>query len=156
MLTPALGPVEYAHHLSIEGLREKYGNDPNVDIGAVVDVTHMIGNRPLPEVTGAGRFHHVVASHVIEHAPNLIGWLEEIRLVLRPGGVLTLAIPDKRDTFDVMRRTSTLDAMVDAHLRGIRQPSPRQAFDHYGNVVPTACGGIGQRMTRSLHLRCPR
>lgn len=135
LLTPALGPVEYADHLPTAGLRTKYHDDPNVDVDAIVEVTYVLDERPLPEVMGTDRFHHVVASHVIEHVPDLIGWLEEIRAVLRPGGVLALAIPDKRYTFDVMRRTSTVDVMVDVHLRGIRRPTPQQAFDHYGNVV---------------------
>ena len=109
LLTPALGPVEYADHLSTAGLREKYRDDPNVDIGGIVEVTYVLGDRRMPAVTGTDRFHHVAASHVIEHAPNLIGWLEDIRSVLRPGGVLALVVPDKRYTFDVTRRVSTVE-----------------------------------------------
>ena len=135
LLTPALGPVEYADHLPTVGLREKYRDDPNVDIGGIVDVTHVLGDRRMPAVTGTDRFHHVAASHVIEHAPNLIGWLEDIGSVLRPGGVLALVVPDKRYTFDVTRRVSTVETMIDAHLRDVRRPTPQQAFDHFANVV---------------------
>jgi len=74
LLTPALGPVEYADHLPTAELRGKYRDDPNVDIDAIVEVHHVIGDQPLPAVTGSERFHHVVASHVIEHAPDLIGF----------------------------------------------------------------------------------
>jgi len=135
VLTAELGAVEYADHLPTEGLRDKYHHDPNVAIDAIVNVTHVMGERPLPEVTGRARYHHVVASHVIEHAPDLIGWLGDIHAVLKPGGVLALAIPDKRYTFDAMRRTSGLDAMIDAHLRRLRKPSPQQAFDHFAHAV---------------------
>jgi SAM-dependent methyltransferase len=152
LLTPALGPVEYADHLPTEALREKYRDDPNIDTDAIVEVHHVIGDRPLPAVTGTGRFHHAVASHVIEHAPDLIGWLEEIRAALRPGGVLSLVIPDKRYTFDVQRQTSSVAAMIDAHLRGVRRPTPQQAFDHFAHIVETDAR-LPWRIVSATHFR---
>jgi predicted SAM-dependent methyltransferase len=35
----------------------------------------------------------VIASHVIEHTPDLVTWLAEIRAILQPNGTLRLAIP---------------------------------------------------------------
>ncbi len=45
----------------------------------------------------------LVASHVIEHVPDLITWLREIASVLKPTGQARLAIPDRRYTFDLLR-----------------------------------------------------
>lgn len=142
LITPDLGPVEYADHLSTPDLRLKYEHDPNVDVSEIVPVTHVFGDRPLAEVTGPGRFDYVVASHVIEHIPDMVGWLEEIRAVMRPGGVLSLVIPDKRYTFDVERRLSGIETLVDAHLRGVRRPTAQHAFDHFAHVVEADAGAL--------------
>jgi ubiquinone/menaquinone biosynthesis C-methylase UbiE len=40
-----------------------------------------------------GAFDRVVAIHVLEHLPNLPAALDELRRVLKPGGVLAIVIP---------------------------------------------------------------
>jgi SAM-dependent methyltransferase len=102
--------------------------DPSVKVDDIVEVDLVWGGAPLAVLAGAP-VDYVVASHVIEHVPDLIGWLLELADVLRPGGVLGLAVPDKRFTFDALRKTSVLAEAVEAWLAGLRQPSPRQIFD---------------------------
>lgn len=87
----------------------------------------MIGNRPP--------FDYAIASHVIEHVPNVLGWLRGIHDVLRPGGTFNLAIPDRRCTFDLRRHPSTLGELVEADLMGFACPSVRQMFDHCVTAV---------------------
>ena len=73
----------------------------------------------------------MIASHVLEHVPDLLGWLDEIAAVLVDGGIASFVVPDKRFTFDILRRTSTSSELVDAYLRRLRRPEPRQIFDHF-------------------------
>ncbi len=88
------------------------------------------------EITAdAAPFDFVIASHVIEHVPDFIGWLKEIHSILKPGGILSLAIPDKRFTYDFFRQLSKISDVVDAYLRGMRKPSPRQIFDYHAEFV---------------------
>lgn len=56
-------------------------------------VTTVTGNleQGLPFETGT--FDRVLAIHVLEHLPNLPSDLEELRRVLRPGGVLSVVLP---------------------------------------------------------------
>jgi hypothetical protein len=113
--------------------------DPVVRVDRIVDVDVVWGDRPLAE--SAGRpVDYVVASHVVEHVPDLIGWLLELSEALRPGGVLGLAVPDKRFTFDVLRQETVLAEVVEAYLLRRRQPSLRQVFDaaSLGLAVDTA------------------
>jgi len=42
-------------------------------------------------------------------------------------------VPDKRYTFDILRRTSSDSDLVDAYVRGLRRPDARQIFDHFIN-----------------------
>jgi SAM-dependent methyltransferase len=102
--------------------------DPNVRVDEIVEVDVVWGGRPLAESVGRPA-DYVVASHVIEHVPDLIGWLLEIAEVLRPGGVLGLAVPDKRFTFDALRRETVLADVVEAYLLQAKRPSLRQVFD---------------------------
>lgn len=121
------GRIIYVDYAPTEELRQKFKH-PGVDPAAVVDVDVIWGERPLGDAI-AGPVDYAVASHVIEHVPDLIGWLLELHSVLKPGGILGLAVPDCRHTFDIYRAESTLAEMVEAYLLGYRRPSLRQVFD---------------------------
>jgi SAM-dependent methyltransferase len=60
----------------------------------------------------------VVANHFIEHSEDPIGTLAAHLRVLRPGGVLFYAVPDKRWTFDVRRQVTALDHVIRDHQEG--------------------------------------
>lgn len=136
IVTPDMGNIRYVDHASTEDLKQKYANDPNVDIDAIVQVSYIWGAQTLPELVGDDApFDYVIASHVIEHVPDLIGWLKEIHAVLKPGGVLSLAIPDKRFCFDYCRQLTRTADVVEAYLQHRRRPSPRQIFDHFSSCA---------------------
>jgi SAM-dependent methyltransferase len=129
------GRIAYADHLSAEGLRVKYAGDASVHPERLVDVDFVTGDGTLTDAVGARRFDYAIASHVIEHVPDLIGFLQELTHVLRPEGFLCLAVPDKRFTFDHFRANTALADLLEAHLAGLRRPSVRQVFDHFANVM---------------------
>ncbi len=80
-------------------------------------------------------FDYVIASHVIEHVPDMVSWLHDVRSVLVAGGVVSLAIPDHRCCFDALRSPSEAADFVHAYLDHATIPSPRQVFDHYSSAV---------------------
>jgi SAM-dependent methyltransferase len=124
------GAIVYVDYADTAFLREHYRNDPAVDCDAIVDVDRIWGSNTLREALGEdGPVDYVVASHVIEHVPDLISWLEEIRSILRPGGSLRLAVPDRRYTFDYLRRETVLSDLLDAKLRKARAPLPRMILE---------------------------
>lgn len=151
IVAPGSGPIAYVDHLSTLELRHKYADDPNVDINRLVDVHYVWGDKTLPEAVGDDRFDYVIASHVIEHVPDIIGWLKEIAAVLKPGGLLSLAVPDKRFTFDCLRETSSFASLVEAYLEQRRRPNFRQVLDHVCEFAPVP-GQIGVGDLWSGHL----
>jgi SAM-dependent methyltransferase len=60
----------------------------------------------------------VVANHFLEHTEDPIGTLEQHVRVLRPGGVLYLANPDPRVTFDERRPLTTIEHLARDHRDG--------------------------------------
>jgi SAM-dependent methyltransferase len=128
------GPVIYVDHTDTAGLRAKYADDANYAVEKIVDVDAVWGERSIADAVGR-QVDYVVASHVIEHVPDLIGWLAEIHDVLAPGGELRLAVPDRRYTFDYRRQESRLSDILDAWLAGARKPLPRAILDHALNAV---------------------
>jgi hypothetical protein len=73
----------------------------------------------------------IVASHVIEHVPDLIGWIKVVSSKLKPSGLLFLVIPDRTYTFDAHRRETTFSDALSLHIQGITKPTYRQVFDHF-------------------------
>jgi len=142
--------VWYADHTDTTSLRGKYdpARVPDSDHRPedFVEVDFVLADEPLAEVAaGVAPFDYVVASHVIEHVPDLVAWLDEISSVLVEGGRLCLAVPDRRYCFDARRASSDLADVVTAHLEGHTRPSPRAFFDfalHYTTVdVPATWRG---------------
>jgi SAM-dependent methyltransferase len=131
--------VQYVDHASREDLVAKYATDDAMrdHLDEIVDVDFVwSGDTTLAQAVGdEAPFDYVFASHVMEHAPDLIGWLREIAAVLRDGGLLCLAVPDKRLCFDVNRGLTEIGDLVDAHLRGLRAPGYRQIWDFHSKIV---------------------
>jgi SAM-dependent methyltransferase len=129
------GKVIYVDHADTRSLREKYKDDPKFDVADIVDVDAVWGAQTLSDCIGEGRkVDLIIASHVIEHVPDLIAWLNELRSVLKPEGEIRLVVPDKRYTFDYTRRTTVLPDILDSYLRKARSPLPRCILDHVLNV----------------------
>ena len=128
--------VKVLDHLDQRGLVEKYKDDPGVDTSRIEEVDFVWRGERFSELIDRGeRFSWIMASHVVEHVPDLVRFLNECDAVMEPGGVLTLAVPDKRFCFDRFRPVSSLGMVVDAHLSGSTRPSPGTVLDFYLNYA---------------------
>ncbi len=152
------GKVIYVDHADTRTLREKYKDDPNFNVADIVEVDAVWGRQTLRECVGVDRkVDFIIASHVIEHVPDLIAWLQELKSVLSQGGEIRLVIPDKRYTFDYTRRTTELADILDAYLRKARAPLPRCILDHVLNVrvVDTSAAWAGPLDEEALQRHHP-
>lgn len=124
------GQIYYVDYSKAEYLREKYKNNKTVNINEIVETDYLWGEKTLPEIVDGRLFDYVIASHVIEHVPNMLGWLREISEVLKDDGTLSLAIPDKRYTFDIKKELTSMGELIEAYLLNRRRPTPKSIFDH--------------------------
>jgi SAM-dependent methyltransferase len=114
----------------------RYVDHVRSDEPEAVALDDVLDGRPFAEALAAhAPFDYAVASHVLEHVPDPIAWLQDLRAVLRDGAVVSLALPDMRRGFDILREPTTLAGWVDAFVRGQRTPSPGQVFDHLSAAV---------------------
>jgi ubiquinone/menaquinone biosynthesis C-methylase UbiE len=136
------GPVRYVDHASAADLKQKYATDQGMRgrLDDIVDVDYVLGETTTiaEAVAGDAPFDYVIASHVIEHIPDPVGWFADLTRVLRIGGIVSLVIPDKRYCFDINRSLTEVSDFVDGYLRALRQPSFRQAYDFYSKAI----GGV--------------
>jgi hypothetical protein len=117
-------------------LLEKAKEDPNVPaeslkniedvdiIGPAQIVDELIYEKKLED-----NFDFIVSSHNFEHIPNPVRFLQACSKILKPGGMLSMAIPDKRCGMDYYRPLSTLAGMLQAFHENRTQPSPEQIFE---------------------------
>jgi 2-polyprenyl-3-methyl-5-hydroxy-6-metoxy-1,4-benzoquinol methylase len=108
--------VHVMDHMDREQLLEKYRTHA-VPLDDIEEVDFVWRGEPYAELTGKTKFYDwIIASHVIEHTPDLLGFLNDCDSILKDDGVLSLAVPDKRFCFDHFRPLTGIAKVVDAHL----------------------------------------
>ena len=128
--------VYYIDHCNTEELKAKYAGDVHAHVDKIVDVDIVSSGEPLADLIGdKAPLDYIIASHVIEHVPDLAGWLLDMHSSLRQGGTLYLVIPDKRFTFDLHRRTASFEEVEAAYQERRKRPGLRLVLDHFANVV---------------------
>lgn len=128
------GNIIYADHAPTAELKRKYAHNPGSPPDRILNIDVIWCAAGAPSIPDKS-LDYVIASHVVEHVPNMLGWLEQVRRVLKPGGVLGLAVPDKRFTFDFKRRETTIADAINASLLGATVPLPICVLDHIFNAV---------------------
>jgi predicted SAM-dependent methyltransferase len=143
-------------HLTREGLAAKYEGHPGVDVSKIEPVDFVWTGGLLSDAVPLeqhGSFDVFLASHVIEHTPDLIAFLDAAQALLKEDGVVILAIPDKRYCFDYFQPLTTTGQVLDAHAKHRWRHSGERAFDHYAYAATD--GGEeswGQRASQGIRL----
>ena len=127
--------VRTADHLDQAGLIAKYdGIRPTEGIEEVDYV--LSGSRLVTTIDD--KFDYIIASHVIEHTVCLISFLQDCGKLLKPGGKLSLAVPDRRFCFDFFRERSTITRLIERYDAGPEVHSRGAVIDYHLNVVSKA------------------
>lgn len=122
--------VRYVDRCPVGELRRHY---PELADHAFVPVDLVDDGETLATI-GEESVDFVVANHFLEHTEDPIGALGHHLRVLRPGGVLFLAVPDKRRTFDAPRPVTALEHLVRDHRDG-PEWSRRAHFEEWARLV---------------------
>lgn len=140
IIPPTSPGAFYVDYADTQTLRTAYQNDPYVNVDNIVHVGGIWGEKGLAEIAAqVAPVDYLVASHVIEHVPDLITWLNEIESVLKSTGSVRLAIPDRRYSFDLLRTETVLADVLAAHLVRARVPQIREVIDCVANMAKVDC-----------------
>ena len=133
--------VRYVDVFDTETIKDHYRGDPAVDLDEIPELDFWLQTDSgeilgLDEAAkGAAPYSWAVASHVIEHVPDVIGWLGQLAVILDDDASLVLCIPDRRYSFDALRPPTTVGQMLQANHSGDTVPSIRAVYDHTRNAV---------------------
>lgn len=126
--------MQVLDYLDKDGLKRKYANDPSVNVNMIEDVDFVWNGEPLSELIGATNcYDWILASHVIEHIPDIITFLQQCQLLLKQNGKLSLIIPDRRYCFDYFSPISSTGAVLDSYFSQYKRPSLGMQFDFLAN-----------------------
>jgi SAM-dependent methyltransferase len=125
--------VRYVDRMTKDELIREY---PELAGHALVDVDVVDDGERLATVAD-GSVDFVVANHFLEHTEDPIGTLRQHVRVLRPGGVLFLANPDPRATFDEHRPLTTIEHLARDHREG-PEISRDAHFEEWARLVERA------------------
>ncbi len=129
------GTIYYVNLFSTERLREKYKGARWLEIGNIVPVDFVIEEISYEDILSKVKtIDYIIASHILEHCPNPLGWLRCLAKIIQPKGIISLAIPDRRYTFDYYRRETTLTQLLAYDLEGLTKPSIEQVLDCFMNI----------------------
>ena len=121
-------------HATQEVLRSKYGQMPGVDVDRIEPVDRIWQGGPLDalfEPPLLGQVQRVISSHSIEHLPDPIGFLVAAGRLAHPEtGTVSLAVPDKRQCFDVFRPLTSTGDWLDAWREKRGRHTGASVFDH--------------------------
>jgi SAM-dependent methyltransferase len=157
---PEAARVSYVDRLTTAQLEEEY---PELTDHPLVHVDIVDDGETLATLQDAS-VDFVIASHFLEHCEDPVGALKAHLRVLRPRGVLLLALPDRRYGVDRPRDPTPLEHLLADHERG----PLRSRAEHYrdwvrqvdlplGNIqageVETHAAEL-QRARHSIHFHC--
>jgi SAM-dependent methyltransferase len=111
---PQTARVKYLDRMTVPELRKQY---PELESQELVN-TDIIDNGETLETIHNGTQDFVIANHFLEHCQDPISTIEHMLRVLRDDGIIYLAVPDKRYTFDVDRPVTPLAHLLEDYEKG--------------------------------------
>lgn len=101
--------VKYVDRFDNETLRKHYPELSNLNL---VKPDIIDNGEELVKITD-NSIDFIIANHFIEHTQNPIGTILNWYSKLRTGGIIFLAVPDKKKTFDKNREITSLSHLID-------------------------------------------
>lgn len=137
--------VVYVDHLDTKGLRKHY---PELGKFYFVPVKIVDNGEILRKVKDKSQ-DFVIANHFVEHCENPIAMLKNHLRVLKPGGIIYWAVPDKRFTFDSIRPLTSIKHLENDYKKGPRV-SRLEHYQEWVELIGSEKGGKTQKTAKQL------
>ena len=152
--------VRYLDRHATERLREE---EPELDGVPLVSVDVVDDAQALATLPDASQ-DFVLAGHVLEHVEDPIGALAAWLRVVRPGGAVVLALPDRRQGLDARRPATALEHLLADHEHGPER-SRAQHYREWAELVDLPLGHVApedveahaaalERGAHDIHFHC--
>jgi len=122
--------VKYVDRMDHDELLRQY---PELSGKKLVDIDIVTDGETLREVANESQ-DFLIASHFLEHCEDPIATLKNFLRVCKPAGILFIALPDKRYTFDRDRPETTYEHLLRDHRMGAAE-SRRDHFREWVRYV---------------------
>lgn len=145
---PENARVKYVDRLSAADLRKHY---PELASYNLVEPDIIEDGELLTSISEASQ-DFVISSHLLEHCQNPLSAFSQWFRVLKPGGIMYLAVPDMRFTFDKNREPTSADHI----LRDYREGPEWSEYQHYKDWVIQNDPANPELEVQANHLRQQR
>jgi len=161
---PKQATVQYVDRLDKLGLYKHYPELKQFDL---VEVDIIDDGEKLSSIPADSQ-SFLIANHFLEHTEDPITTLNNLLRVVKPGGILYIAVPDKRHTFDCDRQTTSLSHLLKDYENGPTESREQHYREwvtlvepHFGRFGPGASEKvISERVSQlmsesySIHFHC--
>jgi SAM-dependent methyltransferase len=155
---PAMVPrrcnIEYVDVITRAEAMKKF---PELEPSSLIEPDHIldVDSGGLNAIAPA-TFDFAIANHVVEHVANPGRFIAELVALLKPGGRLVIAAPDKNYTFDRPRPLTPLETLARYYFEGRPPVGP----DDYRDVVaygsPEVMDAPAEVLRSHLESHCSR
>ncbi|MFC1680557.1 methyltransferase domain-containing protein [Pseudomonadota bacterium] len=114
----------------IEGLDSIKADNKDEYVGRKYEIDALLDGTNLESVADDS-LDYVVSVHVLEHISNPLKALVEWHRVVRPGGYVFTAVPQKKYTFDRYRSTTTIRHLLDDYHHDV-PPGDTTHLEEFG------------------------
>jgi SAM-dependent methyltransferase len=139
---PSGARVRYVDRMDIGGLRKHY---PELAVEKLVEVDVIDDGEKLGTQSDAS-VDFIIANHFIEHTEDPLGTLANHLRVIRPGGILYLAVPNRHRTFDADREPTSLEHVIEDHRHGPSSSRPVHQEEWARLVEKVPAGDVSRRV----------
>lgn len=121
---PESARVRYVDRLPETELRKHY---PELDGQSLAPVSSLGSAEDLYLIED-GSLDFVIANHLLEHLEYPVRGLAEFHRVLKAGGLVYMALPDQRQTFDRDRRLTPVEHLLEEYRSGNAERNRRAHY----------------------------
>jgi SAM-dependent methyltransferase len=133
LIVPSGCEVRYVDRMSISDLLRHY---PEL-AGMPLQAPDLIDDGEQLNTIAGRSLDFVIANHFFEHSENPIQTLSNLLRVLKATGVLFMAVPDKRYTFDSQRPSTSFSTVKETYENG-RRADRNQLYEQWARFVEMA------------------